>query len=136
MQGEALIKNQLDFEIFSNLLYNRTMFNLLAVNIGDEFRVQPNVAITYAPAFSSPGSLISILLKNAYVLAGIMLFVLLIFGGISIISSAGGGDPKKTAQGQKALTSAVIGFLIIFGSYWIIQIVQYITGLEILNPTF
>lgn len=110
------------------------MFNLLAVNIGDELKVKPGIPITQAPAFSSLGSLISILLKNVYVIAGIMLFVLLIVGGISIISSAGGGDPKKAAQGQKALTSAVIGFLIIFASYWIIQIIEYITGLNILNP--
>ena len=112
------------------------MFSLLAVNIGDELIVKPSIAITSAPAFSSPGSLISILLKNIYVVAGILLFVLLLVGGFSIISSAGGGDPKKTAQGQKAITSAIIGFLIIFASYWIIQIIQYITGLEILKPTF
>ena len=112
------------------------MFNLLAVKIGDELIVKPSVAITNAPAFSSPGSLISILLKNIYVLAGVLLFILLLVGGFSIISSAGGGDPKKTAQGQKAITSAIIGFLIIFASYWIIQIIQYITGLNILNSGF
>ncbi|PIV02188.1 hypothetical protein COS55_00130 [Candidatus Shapirobacteria bacterium CG03_land_8_20_14_0_80_40_19] len=112
------------------------MFSLLAVNIGDQLMLEPSLAITGAPQFASPGALISIILKNVYVLAGIMLFVLLIVGGISIISSAGGGDAKKTAQGQKAITSALIGFLIIFASYWIIQIIQYITGLEILNPTF
>ncbi len=112
------------------------MSNLLAVNIGDELMLNPDLAITNAPQFASPGALISILLKNVYVIAGVLLFVLLIFGGFSIISSAGGGDAKKTAQGQKAITSALIGFLIIFASYWIIQIIQYITGLEILNPTF
>lgn len=112
------------------------MFNLLAVNVGDELMIKPNQAITGAPQFSSPGALISIILKNVYMLAGVLLLVLLIFGGISIIMSAGGGDAKKTAQGQKAITSAIIGFLVVFASYWIIQIIQYITGLEILNPTF
>lgn len=112
------------------------MSELLAVEIGKELIVNPTGGIENAGQFSTPGALISILLKNIYVLAGIMLFVLLIVGGISMISSAGGGDAKKTAQGQKAITSAVIGFLLIFASYWIIQIIQYITGLEILNPTF
>lgn len=112
------------------------MVNLLAVNIGDELILKPSQSITQAPQISNPGALISILLKNVYVVAGILLFVLLIFGGISVIMSAGQGDPKKAAQGQKALTSAVIGFLLIFTSYWIIQIIQYITGLNILNPTF
>jgi len=58
---------------------------------------------------------------------------LLIFGGFSIIMGAGQGDAKKTGQGKKAATSAVVGFLVIFASYWIIQIIQIITGVEILN---
>ena len=55
------------------------------------------------------------------------------FGGFSIIMGAGQGDAKKTGQGKKAATSAVVGFLVIFASYWIIQIIQIITGVEILN---
>lgn len=110
------------------------MDHLAQVNIGDELIVKPGLAITQAPVFSSPGSLLTVLLKNIYMLAGILLFVLLIFGGVSIIMSAGGGDAKKTAQGQKAVTSALVGFLIIFASYWIIQLVQIITGVSILNP--
>jgi len=109
------------------------MSSPLAVNIGDELMIKPNEAITDAPQFASPGALISIFLKNVYVIAGVLLLVLLIFGGISIISSAGGGDAKKTAQGQKAMTSALIGFLIIFASYWIIRIVEVITGLNIMG---
>ena len=50
-------------------------------------------------------------------------------GGITV-------DPKKLSQGQKAITSAVIGFLIIFASYWIIKLVEVITGLNIFNPGY
>lgn len=110
------------------------MTSLLAVNIGDELILKPSQSITQAPQFATPGALISILLKNVYVIAGIALLILLIFGGISIIMSAGSGDAKKAAQGQKAITNAVIGFLIVFASFWIIQIIEYITGVKILNP--
>lgn len=112
------------------------MNRLLAVNIGEQWCLQSGSCIGQAPQFQSPGALISTLLPNVYVAAGILLFLLLIFGGFSIIMGAGGGDAKKAAQGQKAATAAVIGFLIIFASYWIIQIIQKLTGLEILNPTF
>jgi len=100
------------------------------------FLAQVNIAPNFPPAqkFATPGDLISVILKNVYVLAGVLLFVLLIFGGISIIMNAGSGDAKKTAQGQKAVTAAVIGFLIIFASYWIIQIIEFITGTKILEP--
>lgn len=113
------------------------MSNLLVqtpVEIGKEWILKPNQPIGSAPQFQTPGALISIILKNVYVLAGVLLLVLLIFGGFSIIMGAGQGDAKKTGQGQKAATAAVIGFLVIFASYWIIQIIQKVTGVEILNP--
>lgn len=113
------------------------MSNLLAqtpVEIGKEWLLKDKSPIRNATQFASPGALISIILKNVYVAAGILLFVLLIFGGFSIIMGAGQNDPKKVGQGQKAATAAAIGFLIIFASYWIIQLIQKLTGLEILNP--
>jgi len=110
------------------------MQNLLAVNIGDQWFLKPNQAITNAPQFQTPGALISIILRNVYTIAGVSLLFLLIFGGFSIILGAGGGDPKKAGQGQKAVTAAIAGFLIIFASYWIIQIIETITGVKILNP--
>jgi len=107
-------------------LLNKDVYSLLA---------QVNIATEFPPAqkFATPGVLISVLLKNVYMLAGVLLLVLLIFGGFSIIMGAGQGDAKKTGQGKKAATSAVVGFLVIFASYWIIQIIQIITGVEILN---
>lgn len=103
------------------------MSRLLAqVDIGTNF--------PFSQRFATPGALISVLLKNVYTLAGVLLLVLLIFGGISIILGAGGGDPKKAGQGQKAVTAALTGFLIVFASYWIIKLIEFITGVNILNP--
>jgi len=86
---------------------------------------------------------VSIILSNAIVIAGILLLFLLIFGGISIIIGAGSGKKDDIAKGQKAVTAAVAGFLIIFTAYWIIRIIEIITGLgtisgpgTILNPYF
>lgn len=107
-----------------------------SVNIGKEWflKPEPGQSIENAPQFQSTGALISIILKNVYIAAGVMLFGLLIFGGISIILGAGGGDPKKAGQGKNAVVTALAGFLIIFASYWIIQIISFITGVDILNP--
>ncbi len=109
---------------------------LAAVNIGEQWFLNPKQAIEEAPQFQSPGALISIILRNVYMVAGLLLLALLIFGGISIILGAGGGDPKKAGQGQKAATVAVIGFFIIFASYWIIQLIAFITGIEGLKQIF
>jgi hypothetical protein len=109
------------------------MNRLLAVQIGEEWYLKKGLKITQAPQFQTTGALVSIILKNVYIAAGLLFFVLLIFGGISIILGAGGGEPKKTAQGQKAVVAAVTGFFIIFTSYWIVKIIEFVTGITILK---
>lgn len=92
-----------------------------------------NIKSVFSPAgsFETFGDLVSVIVKNAFVVAGIISFVLLIFGGFTVI--VGSGDPKKAEQGQKAITGAVTGLLIVLGSFWIIQILSRITGLPLLQ---
>jgi hypothetical protein len=78
------------------------------------------------------GGLVSIFLSNAVAIAGVILTILLIFGGFSIIMGAGQQDPQKLAKGRQAATAAIAGFIIIFTAYWIIQIVEIMTGITIL----
>ena len=59
--------------------------------------------------------------------------VLLIFGGISLIINAGSSDSKKAAQAQQTVSSALIGFAVVFSAYFIIQIISLITGVKILD---
>ena len=94
------------------------------VNIGQAFP-----AITQ---FQTIGSLASVLVKNAFVIAGIIMFILLVFGGFGMIVAGSSGDSKKLEEGQKAITGAVIGLIVIVGSFWIIQIIEKLTGLTIL----
>ena len=93
-----------------------------------------NIKEIFAPANTFPtfGSLVSVLLKNSLVFAGILLFFLLIFGGFGVITAAG-GDAKKLEQGKKAITAAITGLLLIIAAYWIIEIIQTITGVNMLN---
>lgn len=101
-------------------------YSLAQIDIGKEF----------GSPYTDPsqiGSLVSTIVSNLYILAGVILLVLIVLGGIAIIAGAGQNDPQKAAAGKKAATMAFIGFLIIFASYWIIQIIESITGLEILR---
>ncbi|MFA6518224.1 MAG: hypothetical protein WCV93_01050 [Candidatus Shapirobacteria bacterium] len=90
---------------------------------------------TISSSYPNLAVLVSIILKNALTVAGIVFLALLIFGGLTFIINAGSGDSKKTAQSSGAITNALIGFLVVFLAYFIIQIVEVITGLKILNPT-
>jgi hypothetical protein len=97
--------------------------------------------VQIGPTFGSPwgtgnkglGYFVSIILSNAVAIAGVMLLFLLIFGGISIMMGSGSGNKEDVAKGKKAVTAAIAGFLIIFCAYWIIKIVEIITGFDILN---
>jgi hypothetical protein len=102
---------------------------LAEVDIGKTFTFQEGA--TAEDSFKDFGSLITQWLPNVYVASGIVLFFMVLGGGVSMVMNA--GNQEKLQQGQKVLTSALIGFGILFGSYWIIQIIQVLTGVPILG---
>lgn len=85
------------------------------------------------PNLTTYGMVVSTIVKNAFMLAGVISFILLIFGGFQVIVSA--GDTKKSEQGKAAMTGAVTGLLLVFGSYLIVQIIHVLTGIDILNSS-
>jgi len=99
----------------------------MAVDIGN-----PSI---FAPAgtFDNFGSIVSVVVKNAFVLAGVISFVLLIVGGFGVITSAGSGDAKQMEQAKKSVTGAVIGLIVVITSVFIVQIIAKITGSTVLQ---
>jgi len=75
------------------------------------------------------GKIISALLPYIFAISGIILFIFLILGGFELLTS--GGNPEKAKKAQGRITSALIGFLIIFLAYWITQILEVIFGISI-----
>jgi hypothetical protein len=106
---------------------------LAAVDIGKETTLGNGNKLGDTYATTAP--LVNSLLKNSLTIAGIIFLALILVGGLGMIISAGNNDPKKAEQSQKTLTSAVIGFIVVFCAYFIIQIIQVLTGVEILNPS-
>lgn len=83
------------------------------------------------------GDLISLFLKGAFVVSGIFILVLFLIAGFSIIQGAGNDNPEAAQKGKSAATAAVVGFIVIFGAYWIIRIIEVISGNNfITNPGF
>lgn len=100
----------------------------------EQVYAQVPISDIFAPAknFSSLGPLVTVIISNAFVLAGIIAFLLLIAGGFGIIAGAGSGDTKKMEQGKQAITGAAIGLIVIVGSFWLVQIIQTVTGITLL----
>ncbi len=94
-----------------------------------------DISTVFAPAstFNDFGSIVTVVVKNAVVFAGIISFILLILGGFGVIVGAGSGDTKKLEQSKKAITGSVVGLLIVVLSVLIVQIIATITGADILK---
>lgn len=79
---------------------------------------------------TTPADVINTILPYLFVIAGLILLAMLVGGGFTIFVST--GNPEKIKQGTGMITSALIGFLIMFAAYWILELVQYTLGLNIL----
>jgi hypothetical protein len=97
-------------------------------DLGSKLLFQGEGATT---AYPTASNLINNILPNIYIAGGLIIFFMILFGGFTIIANA--GNPDKMKEGTKTITSAIIGLLVLFASYWIIQIIQVVTGVQILN---
>jgi uncharacterized membrane protein len=79
------------------------------------------------------GNLVSTGLGIAFVVAGIILLVSFIIAGIGLISGAGNDNPEKLEKSKQAMTSTVIGFVVVFTAYWIVKLIGQVTGLELIK---
>lgn len=103
----------------------------LAFDIGEALKI-------YGPSGSSIGTspwaggifpIFWTIVKNLYVLTGIILLFFLIAGGIGMILNAGNAEKQK--QSSQTLTSALLGYLIMFAAYWLVRIVEIVFGVDI-----
>lgn len=101
------------------------------LNLQSALILNPTNSVSAGSVFSSLASFLNLFLPLSFIIAGIILLFLLIGGGFSIIAS--GGNAKSMEQGKNAITGAILGFFIIFCAYWVIQIIQVVTGLQIFN---
>jgi len=73
--------------------------------------------------------IVSEVIKYVYVIAGLLLLFSLISSGFQVMTAA--EDEKKLAQAKARMTNAITGFLLLFVSYWLVQIIEYILGIQI-----
>ena len=91
----------------------------------------------FSPAGSFPtiGSLINVLVPNILIVAGIVLFIMFIFVGFQYIRQAGASDPAALQKIWSTLTMIVIGFVVIVCAFWLVKIIEIVTGVNIFKPS-
>ena len=75
------------------------------------------------------GDVVSSLLPYIYVFAGMGLLVMIIYGGIELMTAA--GDPEKVKGGYGRISAGLIGFVIVFVSYMVVKIIETVLGVKI-----
>ena len=83
---------------------------------------------------SSPtlGQILSRALSFVFPLAAVILFVILIWGGIQMMSGGMSGKDQGIKDGRGRIMAALIGFGIVLGAYTIMLLIQAVLGIEIL----
>jgi len=88
----------------------------------------PLQQLSPAKGITDIGTLVNIILRNSFTIAGIITLFLLIFGGFGFIMAAGSGDAKGMQKGKQAITGALIGLALIVLSASIVTLIGIVTG--------
>lgn len=79
----------------------------------------------------SLGGIISKTLPYMLSIGGLVLLVMLISGGFTMMTAV--SDPKAAEAGKQRITTALIGFFLLFATYWIFQLLEIVLGITILG---
>lgn len=80
------------------------------------------------------GSIITSIIPYLFFIAGALLLINLIIGGLQMMLSR--GDPKAMQSAQSKITASIIGFVIVLASYWLVQLVGNIFKIEAIKSIF
>lgn len=96
----------------------------------------PALEPTASPKFAGAniGNIVSGLILYLFPFAGLLMLLYFLFGGYKYMLSK--GDPKALAEAKGAITTAIIGFVIVFVAFWIVQIIGVVLGLNQITVIF
>lgn len=86
-------------------------------------------AVADVATIGSLATLISNIITAIVMFSGVVLFVMLLVGGMNFLFS--GGDQKKLEKARGTITNAFIGFVVLVGSYLILKLIHTITGVDV-----
>lgn len=104
---------------------------LLAMSVAPAFA--QNIGVPQPPGFQidNIGKLISSVIGVALLIAGILVFAMLVWGGVQWIMS--GGDKAKTEEARNRITAALVGLAIVAAAWAIMKLIEYFFGISVLS---
>lgn len=114
--AQATAPNPFDKNTFNTLEKSIPGFRFAGGNISDVFTGQYGISTL------------------VFFIAGAIIVLYSISAGIGLMLSQ--GDPSAVNANKQKLTNAIVGFIIVFCAYWIVQIVGLILGAQGITQTF
>ncbi len=77
------------------------------------------------------GNIVSVLLTMiVFPLAGLILFLMIVWGGYQILNGSLTGNQSKIDLGKNKITYAIYGFLLLFASWWLWSMIEIAIGIN------
>lgn len=99
--------------------------------------IVPNCVQNGVPTIKCLEAVFYNILKVAVSLVSLTLFLILLIGGFKYLTS--GGDPKQTESARNTMTYAIVGLVVIVGTFLIFKAIEHFTGLPLTKfeiPTY
>ncbi|MDQ3008384.1 MAG: hypothetical protein M3Q81_02195 [bacterium] len=96
------------------------------INLGDCLKLADGQSVS--AVYNNPAVLVNLLVTNIFIIAGVVLFFMIMLAGFKFIS----GSTKGMEEAKQILTTAGIGFVLMFVAFWIVQIIEIVIGQQIL----
>ena len=102
------------------------------VDIGCEVKLANGECVS--SAFPNVGAFFTRIVRIALAAGAALFLALVVFGGFRYLNS--GGDPKAVDSARQTITGAIVGLLIIVGSFIIIELLIKAIGIPGVNTIF
>jgi hypothetical protein len=125
--------------VLMSSIYLASAFPASAAFTGSICPVEPtaNQAMNFNPLcfiFSPNSNIVGNIINIAFIVAVLVALAFLIYGGIKWITS--GGDKSGVEAARNMIVAALVGLVITFLSYFILQIVFQLFGLDFASGNF
>ncbi len=85
-------------------------------------------------SFTTIGSIINELVPIVFSIAGFVLLIYLVIGGVQLMLTQ--GEPKAVQAAKGKITGAIVGFIVVFLAYWLVILIGKILGIEAIQSIF
>ena len=88
-----------------------------------------DITVNPAARFTDVSSILNIVMPLFIGGAGLVFFITLLIGALTIITA--GGNSERFQTGKKRITFSIMGLIMVISSYFIVKLVEIIFGIDL-----